>query len=70
MFSWEQKIKERVSEKRETELRYIRKSSRLQLVNIIANAMIPILTMLVTYGSYTLGFKQELKGNVDIVVHV
>ncbi|KAJ7094121.1 P-loop containing nucleoside triphosphate hydrolase protein [Mycena epipterygia] len=52
MFGWEKKMNERIADKREEELNWIWKRKLLDLINEILNYMLPILTMLVTYGSF------------------
>ncbi|KAI0068098.1 P-loop containing nucleoside triphosphate hydrolase protein [Artomyces pyxidatus] len=61
LFGWEPKIDERVAEKRDEELAFIRKRQLLGLLNNTINYIIPVITMVVTFGTYTAILKQELK---------
>ncbi|KIM25975.1 hypothetical protein M408DRAFT_330768, partial [Serendipita vermifera MAFF 305830] len=60
LFAWEAKVKERMYEKREEELLWTKKRQILQLLNMNANYILPLLTMIVTFSSYALVFKHEL----------
>ncbi|KAI0068079.1 P-loop containing nucleoside triphosphate hydrolase protein [Artomyces pyxidatus] len=61
MFGWEPKMDERVAKKRAEELKLLKKKQLLWLANNIINYFIPILTMIVTFGTYTAIMKQELR---------
>ncbi|KAL0959261.1 hypothetical protein HGRIS_014532 [Hohenbuehelia grisea] len=52
LFGWEQKMNERISEKREAELVFVWKSQVLKVTSSIINYSIPVLTMLATYATY------------------
>ncbi|WVQ74599.1 hypothetical protein IAR50_004200 [Cryptococcus sp. DSM 104548] len=60
MFGWEGRIKERVAAKREDELDLIWKRRLMNLAIILLNTLLPVLTMAVTFGVYTLIEKEEL----------
>ncbi|PVG02126.1 hypothetical protein CPB86DRAFT_772767 [Serendipita vermifera] len=60
LFAWESRVKQKVLEKREDELLWIKKRQLLQLLNMCANYYLPLLTMIVTFSSYTLIFKHDL----------
>lgn len=76
LFAWEGRISERLREKREDELDWIRKWRLLNLINMnlkyvldcceswpnSSSYIIPLITMLVTYSTYTLVFKNVLSG--------
>ncbi|KAH9952289.1 hypothetical protein BGW80DRAFT_1430860 [Lactifluus volemus] len=64
LFGWEPKIAERLAEKREQELRYIKIRQILGLVNGNINYVIPVVTMVVTYVTYTAVMKQALTPSV------
>ncbi|TCD68828.1 hypothetical protein EIP91_009695 [Steccherinum ochraceum] len=52
LFGWEPKISQQLGEKRDEELRAIRKHKLLSLLNGVANNLIPIATTIVTYATY------------------
>ncbi|ORY35072.1 hypothetical protein BCR39DRAFT_573867 [Naematelia encephala] len=60
LFAWEEKIKERIAEKRELELRAIRRKVFTQVGISTANWLLPIFTMITCYGLYTGVLKQNL----------
>ncbi|KAI0344119.1 multidrug resistance-associated ABC transporter [Trametopsis cervina] len=60
LFGWEPKTNDQLSEKRREELVYQRKFKFLELLNGNINFLIPILTAVVTYMTYTLVMKQQL----------
>ncbi|GJE85927.1 multidrug resistance-associated ABC transporter [Phanerochaete sordida] len=60
LFGWEPKVNDQVADKREDELSYIRKFKMLELANGLINFSIPVLTMIVTYMTYTVVMKKEL----------
>ncbi|KAI0791665.1 P-loop containing nucleoside triphosphate hydrolase protein [Abortiporus biennis] len=60
LFGWEQRMSDQLDEKRQEELRYIQKLKFLELLNNSINTLIPVLTMVATYATYTLIMKQEL----------
>ncbi|KAE9397830.1 P-loop containing nucleoside triphosphate hydrolase protein [Gymnopus androsaceus JB14] len=62
-FGWESMMNERIKDTREEELSYIRKIRLLELSSTMANHIIPLLTMLATYATYTLVMKQELSAS-------
>ncbi|KZV93631.1 hypothetical protein EXIGLDRAFT_835559 [Exidia glandulosa HHB12029] len=54
LFAWERKIKERIAEKREDELTWIRKTRTMTLINMNLNFAMPLVTMIVAYATYTM----------------
>ncbi|KAH7073426.1 hypothetical protein BKA62DRAFT_734051, partial [Auriculariales sp. MPI-PUGE-AT-0066] len=64
LFGWESKINERLREKREDELVWIKKGRLLNLLNMNLNYWIPLLTMCATYATYTIVMKQPLSASV------
>ncbi|KAF9229723.1 P-loop containing nucleoside triphosphate hydrolase protein [Gyrodon lividus] len=60
LFGWEKKMGERISEKREVELRWTWKLKLLELVNSNINNIIPVLTMMACYSTYTVIMGKEL----------
>ncbi|KAH9939277.1 uncharacterized protein BXZ73DRAFT_76000 [Epithele typhae] len=60
LFGWEPRVADRIGNKREDELSYIRRYKFLELINGNINYIIPIVTMLVTYSTYTLIMGREL----------
>ncbi|THV06409.1 P-loop containing nucleoside triphosphate hydrolase protein [Dendrothele bispora CBS 962.96] len=52
MFGWERLINDRIAEKREEELTYIRRMRLLNLLVDTTNYTIPIITMLATFSTY------------------
>ncbi|KAJ6555126.1 hypothetical protein DFH09DRAFT_1165554 [Mycena vulgaris] len=47
-------MKERIEDKRDTELTWIRKRRFIDRASSLINFLIPVVTMTVTYGTYTL----------------
>ncbi|KAF8610641.1 hypothetical protein BDV93DRAFT_484022 [Ceratobasidium sp. AG-I] len=64
LFGWESKVKSRIEEKREEELRWYRKNQLVRLVTRILGDILPLIAMLVTFASHTLWFKQSLDASV------
>ncbi|KAH9166803.1 hypothetical protein EDB89DRAFT_2075434 [Lactarius sanguifluus] len=60
LFGWEPKIAARLAEKREKELQYIKLRQILNMVIVIINFFIPVITMVVTYVTYTAIMKRAL----------
>ncbi|KAH9030174.1 hypothetical protein EDB84DRAFT_1562614 [Lactarius hengduanensis] len=60
LFGWEPKIAARLAEKRGQELRYVKLRQILNLINGNINFFIPIITMVVTYVTYTAIMKRAL----------
>ncbi|KAI9444465.1 P-loop containing nucleoside triphosphate hydrolase protein [Lactarius indigo] len=63
LFGWEPKIAARLAEKREQELQYIKLRQTLNVIIIIINFFIPVITMVVTYVTYTAIMKRALTRN-------
>ncbi|CCM01503.1 uncharacterized protein FIBRA_03559 [Fibroporia radiculosa] len=64
LFGWEPRVAEQLSKKREDELRFQWKYRLLGLVNDVVNHVIPFITMIVTYVTFTLIMKKELTASV------
>ncbi|KAH9019338.1 hypothetical protein EDB83DRAFT_2508436 [Lactarius deliciosus] len=60
LFGWEPKIAARLAEKREQELQYIKLRQILIVINGNINFFIPVITMVVTYVTYTAIMKRAL----------
>ncbi|KAI0803028.1 hypothetical protein BC629DRAFT_1491319 [Irpex lacteus] len=60
LFAWEPRMHEKLKEKREEELARQKKVKFLDLLYTNINRAVPILTMIVTFASYTLIMKQQL----------
>ncbi|KAH8977506.1 hypothetical protein EDB92DRAFT_772241 [Lactarius akahatsu] len=60
LFGWEPKIAVRLGEKREQELQYIKLRQILIVINGNINFFIPVITMVVTYVTYTAIMKRAL----------
>ncbi|KAF8319735.1 hypothetical protein DL93DRAFT_2124628 [Clavulina sp. PMI_390] len=63
MFGWEAKMGQQLKEKREEELGWIKKRFYLDLLNQNVNWILPLLTMLVTFFSYTVLEKKALSAS-------
>ncbi|KAH9059057.1 hypothetical protein EDB87DRAFT_1832312 [Lactarius vividus] len=60
LFGWEPKIAARLAEKREQELQYIKLRQILGMSIVMINFFIPVITMVVTYVTYTAIMKRAL----------
>ncbi|KDQ10123.1 hypothetical protein BOTBODRAFT_36553 [Botryobasidium botryosum FD-172 SS1] len=60
LFGWENKAYERISEKREDELVWIRKKDVTMLLNSCVTFTLSTLTMIITFTIFTLVMRQEL----------
>ncbi|KAI9434157.1 hypothetical protein H4582DRAFT_2081171 [Lactarius indigo] len=68
LFGWEPKIAARLAEKREQELQYIKLRQILNMIIVIIKWLfIPIITMVVTYVTYTAIMKRALTRNFAIL---
>ncbi|KAF8157940.1 multidrug resistance-associated ABC transporter [Crassisporium funariophilum] len=63
LFGWEEKMSARLEERRDDELMWLWKLKVLQALNGIINFIIPMLTMLATYATYTVVMKQQLNAS-------
>ncbi|KAJ7225905.1 P-loop containing nucleoside triphosphate hydrolase protein, partial [Mycena pura] len=63
LFGWERQMNERVAEKREEELNWLWKRQMLDLLNGTLNFFIPVVTMIATYGQFTLIMKEDLSAS-------
>ncbi|KAI9059804.1 multidrug resistance-associated ABC transporter [Trametes sanguinea] len=60
LFGWEPKVTEQLTKKREDELKYIKKYKILELINGNINYVIPVVTMVATFVTYTIIMGKEL----------
>ncbi|PPQ77073.1 hypothetical protein CVT25_014886, partial [Psilocybe cyanescens] len=60
LFGWENKMSQKLDEKREEELRWIWKMKVLRTINGVLSMFIPTLAMLLTYGAHTVIMKEDL----------
>jgi len=63
LFGWEKKMSENIAEKRDTELDWVWKRQILDLINGNLNFLIPVMTMITTYTTYTVIMKQQLSAS-------
>ncbi|KAI0728488.1 hypothetical protein C8Q72DRAFT_917712, partial [Fomitopsis betulina] len=54
LFGWEPRVVNKVAEQRREELRYIRQVRMRQFLMSYVNYLIPVITMVVTYGTYVM----------------
>ncbi|THH30400.1 hypothetical protein EUX98_g3808 [Antrodiella citrinella] len=52
LFGWEPKTSEQLNEKRQLEMSFVRKLKLLKVFNSLATKLIPLATIVVTYGTY------------------
>ncbi|KAG8995370.1 hypothetical protein FRB90_000200, partial [Tulasnella sp. 427] len=64
LFGWERKIEAQVNEKREAELKYLRKKQMFGLLNNNVNHFLPVFTMIATFATYTLVMKKQLTASI------
>ncbi|CAL1696193.1 unnamed protein product [Somion occarium] len=64
LFGWEPRMDEQLAEKREEELRFLRKLKFLELANGCTNFMIPCVTMVATYATFTMIAKEQLTASI------
>ncbi|KDR68699.1 hypothetical protein GALMADRAFT_146052 [Galerina marginata CBS 339.88] len=63
LFGWEKKTSDAIRDKRDEELEWIWKDKMTNLLNGVINFIIPIITMLVTYATYTMVMKKSLNAS-------
>ncbi|KAK0473305.1 hypothetical protein IW261DRAFT_1342846 [Armillaria novae-zelandiae] len=63
LFGWEKKMDDKIAEKRDEELVWIKKRKMLDLLNGTINFVIPIITMILTFTFYTILMKQKLSAS-------
>ncbi|KAH8086658.1 multidrug resistance-associated ABC transporter [Cristinia sonorae] len=63
LFGYEAKIGDQLNAKRQDELKVVRKLKLLQVFNSVANNLIPLSTIVITYGTYTMIMKQTLEAS-------
>ncbi|KDR83054.1 hypothetical protein GALMADRAFT_238844 [Galerina marginata CBS 339.88] len=64
LFGWEGKMSKRIQDRRDDELAAMWKYKILDAVTGVANSIIPTVTMVATYGTYTLIMKQSLTPSI------
>ncbi|PPQ81919.1 hypothetical protein CVT24_010441 [Panaeolus cyanescens] len=64
LFGWEKKMSRSLNDKREEELVWVWKSKVIELLNGIINSIIPTITMVVTYATFTIIMKQSLTPSI------
>ncbi|KAG9028739.1 hypothetical protein FS837_003797, partial [Tulasnella sp. UAMH 9824] len=64
LFGWERKIEAQINEKRDAELKFIRKKQMVQLLSNNVNYFLPMLTTIATFGTYTLVMRKQLSASV------
>ncbi|KZO93694.1 ATP-binding cassette transporter [Calocera viscosa TUFC12733] len=60
MFGWESRVKEQIAEKRDEELKYVKQRQIVNLLNMMLNFMLPLITMIITFAFYSLVLGQDL----------
>jgi len=68
LFGWESHVSQQLAEQRHDELEAVKKSRMWELANRNVNLVIPLLTMIATFSTYTLIMKRELTGLSSITV--
>ncbi|KAG7095646.1 hypothetical protein E1B28_006368 [Marasmius oreades] len=64
MFGWEQKMNDRISEKRDKEMFWIWRLRLLNMATMIINYVIPMSTMIATYATYVSPNAVEMNGMI------
>ncbi|KLO19974.1 P-loop containing nucleoside triphosphate hydrolase protein [Schizopora paradoxa] len=60
LFGWEPKVKQEIDEKRSEELVWIKRRQYLDIINGVVNYIIPLMTMIITFFTYTVIMKRQL----------
>ncbi|KAH9913678.1 P-loop containing nucleoside triphosphate hydrolase protein [Epithele typhae] len=60
LFGWESRVAEQIAERRQEELVQLRKTRMVEMINNVSTFNIPLLSMIVTFVSYTILQKGEL----------
>ncbi|KAI0918361.1 hypothetical protein AcV5_002367 [Taiwanofungus camphoratus] len=60
VFGWEPRVTEQLVEKRAAEIEHQKKLKLLELFNAYINNIIPLLTMIITFATYTLAMRRDL----------
>ncbi|KAI0650859.1 multidrug resistance-associated ABC transporter [Trametes meyenii] len=63
LFGWEPRVADQLAKRREDELKYIRQYKILELVNGNINYVIPVVTMVATFVTYTIIMGKELSAS-------
>ncbi|KAF9014580.1 P-loop containing nucleoside triphosphate hydrolase protein [Hymenopellis radicata] len=63
-FGWEHEVQTQIGEKRQEELRYLKRSKMLDLITANLDLLIPVLSMLATYATFTLVMNRQLTAAV------
>jgi hypothetical protein len=64
LFGWEGAVARDVIEKREEELKWVWRRKMLELFNNCLNFIVPLVHMVITYATYTLIMKQQLRASI------
>ncbi|VDC00900.1 unnamed protein product [Peniophora sp. CBMAI 1063] len=64
LFGWERRLADRVSNKRDDELKWIRSRELMKLANSLINLLIPVLQLIATYAIYTIVMRRELTPSI------
>ncbi|KAI0656583.1 multidrug resistance-associated ABC transporter [Cubamyces menziesii] len=60
LFGWEPRVAAQIEERRLAELKFLSKTRWLEILNNLFNYVIPLITMVVTFATYTVLMKGEL----------
>ncbi|KAI0677672.1 hypothetical protein C8Q78DRAFT_1003851 [Trametes maxima] len=63
LFGWEPRVADQLAKRREDELKYIRQYKILELINGNINYIIPVVTMVATFVTYTIIMGKELSAS-------
>ncbi|KAL0950661.1 hypothetical protein HGRIS_007447 [Hohenbuehelia grisea] len=69
LFGWEREMKNRISEKREEELVYLRKRQLLEVLNWVVNYAIPLVTMMASYTTYSMTVFDMLRDQLHVILY-
>ncbi|CCL98867.1 uncharacterized protein FIBRA_00874 [Fibroporia radiculosa] len=64
LFGWEPRLTQQLTEKREAELKLVKWAQLWNVINNDLNYTIPLLTMVVTFVTYTIVMKQKLSASI------
>ncbi|KZT60611.1 P-loop containing nucleoside triphosphate hydrolase protein [Calocera cornea HHB12733] len=64
MFAWESAVSQRIEERRKEELKVTRKRRLLELIMNNLAWVLPVTSMVITYGAHTLIFHKELNASI------
>ncbi|KDQ20385.1 hypothetical protein BOTBODRAFT_305749 [Botryobasidium botryosum FD-172 SS1] len=60
LFGWEDKVYKRIKGQRDDEIKWMKKRNLLLLLNMNINYLLPLITMVLTFATFTLIMKQDL----------